>query len=207
MGLINSVREPGGNITGVRFPGVNITVKRFEVLREIAPQAKRIWLPYQRGYPIVTPQLEALAPLAKAAGVTLIEFPANNPAEIQAELNTRSTADDIGMDAIMYLVEPLTSFPDAGAAISGFAYEHKIPFGGSVISADNSSEIFSVNADRLKSGRLAAPLVNKVLKGMQAGTIPVVTPENSIEINFKAAQEFGLTVPDSLLKQASKIIR
>src|SRR5215208_915054 len=81
MGIIDSVREPGGNITGVRFPGIDITVKRFEVLRTLAPNAKRIWLPYQRGYPIVAPQLEALAPLAKAAGVTLIEFPADNAAE------------------------------------------------------------------------------------------------------------------------------
>ena len=91
MGIIDSVREPGGNITGVRFPGVDITVKRFEILRKIAPDAKRIWMPYQRGYPIVPPQLEALEPLAKAEGVTLIEFPADNAAEIQAELNARGS--------------------------------------------------------------------------------------------------------------------
>ena len=49
MGIIDSVREPGGNITGVRFPGIDITVKRFEILRTLAPDAKRIWMPYQQG--------------------------------------------------------------------------------------------------------------------------------------------------------------
>jgi len=207
MGIIDSVREPGGNITGVRFPGIDITVKRFEILREIAPDAKRIWLPYQRGYPIVPPQLEAIAPLAKAAGVTLIEFPADNPAEIQAELAARSASDDIGMDAILFLVEPLTTLPDAFTSVGKFANEHGIPFGGVYNSIDGYSSLFGVNVDLAESGRLAAPLADKVLKGTQAGTIPASTPENFIQINFTVAQQLGLTVPESLLKQANEIIR
>ncbi len=207
MGIIDSVRQPGGNITGVRFPGIDITIKRFEIMREIAPNAKRIWLPYQRGYPIVAPQLDALAPLAKAAGVTLIEFPADNPAEIQAELTALSAKDDVGMDAIMFLVEPLTTLPDAFTAVAGFAYTHRLPFGGVYNSIDGYSSIFGVNVDLAESGRLAAPLADKVLKGTQAGTIPASTPENFIQINFKLAQELGLTVPEGLLKQANEIIR
>jgi putative tryptophan/tyrosine transport system substrate-binding protein len=45
-GLVNSVREPGGNITGVRFPGPDLAIKRFEILRELMPRAKRLWVPY-----------------------------------------------------------------------------------------------------------------------------------------------------------------
>ena len=207
MGIIDSVLEPGGNITGVRFPGIDITIKRFEILREIAPDAKRIWLPYQRGYPIVAPQLEALAPLAKAAGVTLIDFPADSPAEIQAELAARSATDDIGMDAILFLVEPLATLPDVFTAVGKFSYDHQIPFGGVYNSIDGYSSLFGVNVDLAESGRLAAPLADKVLKGTQAGTIPASTPENFIQINFTVAQQLGLTVPESLLKQANEIIR
>src|SRR6185436_784516 len=47
--LVKSVREPGGNVTGVRFPGPDIAVKRLEILHELVPQAKRIWVPYQKG--------------------------------------------------------------------------------------------------------------------------------------------------------------
>ncbi len=207
MGIIDSVREPGGNITGVRFPGIDITVKRFEIMRELAPGAKRIWMPYQRGYPIVAPQLEALEPLAKAAGLTLIPFPADNAAELQAELNARSAADDPGMDAILILVEPLMVTPDAFAVVAKFAYENKLPFGGAYNSTGEYSSIFGVNVDLFESGRLAAPLADKVLKGTPAGTIPAATPENFIQINYTAAQQFGLTVPEGLLKQADEIIR
>jgi putative ABC transport system substrate-binding protein len=207
MGIIDSVREPGGNITGVRFPGIDITVKRFEILRELAPDAKRIWMPYQRGYPIVAPQLEALKPLAEAAGVTLIEFPADNAAEIQAELDARAAADDIGMDAILILVEPLLVAPDAFTATAKFAYDYKLPFGGAYFSTDEYSSIFGVNVNLFESGRLAAPLADKIFKGTAAGTIPAVSPENFIQIDYKTAQEFDLTVPEGLLKQADEIIR
>src|SRR4030042_3121201 len=59
-GLVNSVREPGGNISGVRFSGPDLALRRFEILHELVPQAKRVWIPYQRGYPIIANQLEAL---------------------------------------------------------------------------------------------------------------------------------------------------
>jgi putative tryptophan/tyrosine transport system substrate-binding protein len=205
-GIIDSVREPGGNITGVRYPGIDIAAQRLEVLLEIVPQAKRIWVPYLQGYPTVDSQLEALAPLAKAAGVTLIEFP-TDAAGIQAELATRSTMNDVGMDAIVSIVDPLMTFPGVFTAVGKFAYEHKIPFGGIYDANQEYSSIFGVDTDLAESGRLAAPLANKVLKGTQAGTIPVVTPENIIQINVKAATEFGVTVPEGLLKLAAKIIR
>jgi len=207
MGIIDSVREPGGNITGVRFPGVDITLKRYNMMRAIAPDAKRIWLPYQRGYPIVPPQLEALKPLAEADGVTLIEFPADNAAEVQAELEKRAAADDIGMDAILELVEPLTVTPDAFTVIVKFAYDHKLPFGGRYNTSGEYSALFGVNSDLFKCGSLAAPLADKVLKGTPAGTIPVVSPENFIQINYKVAKQFGLTIPAGLLEQADEIIR
>ena len=39
MGIVDSVREPGGNITGVRYPGPEIALKRFEILMELVPHA------------------------------------------------------------------------------------------------------------------------------------------------------------------------
>lgn len=207
MGIIDSVREPGGNITGVRYPGVDITLKRFEMMRELVPDAKRIWMPYQRGYPIVAPQLEALEPLAKTEGVTLIPFPADNAAELQAELEARSAAEDVGMDAILFLVEPLMVSPDPFTAVAKFAYEHEIPVGGVYYSTGEYTSIFGVNADFVEYGQLAAPLADKIFKGTPAGTIPAVSPSQFIQINYTIAQQFGLTVPEGLLKQADEIIR
>jgi len=205
MGIIDSVSQPGGNITGVRFPGVDITIKRFEIMRQIAPDAKRFWMPYQRGYPIVAPQLEALEPLAKAEGITLIPFQADNAAELQAELDKYTAADD--MDAILALVEPLMVVPDAFEVIASFADEHELPFGGVYNSVGEYTSTFGVNVDLFESGKLAAPLADKVLKGTSAGTIPAISPEHFIQVNYKVAQKLGLTVPDGIIKQADEVIR
>jgi putative ABC transport system substrate-binding protein len=207
MGLVDSVREPGGNITGVRYPGPDIAVKRFEIMRELVPQATRMWVPYQRGYPIVAPQLEALRPAAEAAGVTLIEAPAANAAELQAELDARAASGDIGMDVILFVAEPLTVTPENFAVIGKFAYEHNIPVGGALMSADGYESVFGVNVDPVKVGKQAAPLADKILKGTKAGSIPVVSAENYFQINYKAAQALGLTVPEGLLSQAAEVIR
>ena len=53
--LINSIREPGGNITGVRYPGPDLALKRFEIMRQLAPQAKTYWLPYHPDLPVCYP--------------------------------------------------------------------------------------------------------------------------------------------------------
>jgi putative ABC transport system substrate-binding protein len=50
-------------------------------------------------------------------------------------------------------------------------------------------------------------LADKIFKGTPAGEIPVLTPEQDLWINYTAAQELGLTVPESLLSQATNIIR
>ncbi len=207
MGLVQNVREPGGNITGVRYPGPDIALRRFEIMRELAPEAKRMWIPYQRGYPIVGPQLEVLYPAAQAAGITLIEAPADNAAELEAELQARAQSADLGLDAILFLAEPLAVTPDAFAVMGRFAAEHKIPIGGALMEAGGYGSIFGVNVDIISSGKQAAPLADKILKGTPAGSIPVVSAENFLQISYKVAQELGMGVPEGLLTQADEIIR
>ena len=207
MGLVNSVREPGGNITVVRYPGPDIAVKRFEVMRELVPQAKRMLVPYQKGYPIVTSQLEVLRPAAAAAGVTLIEAPADNAAEMETILQARAKSADVGVDAILFLAEPLAVTPDAFIVMGKFAAEHKLPIGGALMSAGGYESVYGVNVQNVAVGKQAAPLIDKIFKGTQAGTIPVVSAENYFQFNYKAAQALGLKVPEGLLGQANEIIR
>ena len=94
-GLVKSLREPGGNTTGVRFAGPDIAIKRLEILRELAPKAKRIWVPYQKGYPNVPFQLEALRPAATTAGVTKHAPATRSPASParEAPISSASSVD------------------------------------------------------------------------------------------------------------------
>jgi putative ABC transport system substrate-binding protein len=197
--LIESVREPGGNITGVRYPGPDLAVNGLETLHEIAPQAKRIWVPYLKGYPSVPAQLEVIRPVAESLGITLVEVPATSTAEIEAELQARAQSADLGIDAILTIYEPLATWPDVVAVVTQFAAEHQLPIGNQVV--------FRIVVDNVQVGRQAAPLADKILKGTPAGTIPVASADPILVINYTEAQELGLPVPESLLNQADEIIR
>jgi putative ABC transport system substrate-binding protein len=206
-GLVESVRQPGGHITGVRYPGPDLAIKRFEIMLEMAPDAKRVWIPYQRGYPIVESQMEVLYPVAEAAGVTLIEFPADNAAELQAGLDAIAAPGVIDIDFILFIAEPLAVTPDAFEVMGRFASENNVPIGGALMEVGGYGSIFGVNVDIMKTAEQAAVLADKVLRGMDAGTIPVVSSESYFEINYNAVQEFGLNVSEGLLARADKIIR
>jgi len=206
-GLVESLAEPGGNITGVRYPGPDIALQRFEIMRELAPEAKRYWIPYQRGYPIIASQLEVLYQEAEEAGITLIEAPADNAAEVQTLLDERDKLDDIGFDVIMALAEPLYVTPDAFSVICEFAAEHKIPNAGALIEIEGCGSLFGVHIHNFNTGKQAAPLADKILRGIPAGTIPVVSAESYFQLNYKVAEELGLTVPEGLLERANEIIR
>jgi putative ABC transport system substrate-binding protein len=206
-GLVDSLREPGGNITGVRYPGPDIALKRFEIMRELAPQATRMLVPYQRGYPIVESQLEVLHPAAEAVGVTLIEAPVDNAAELETVLQAQVASADLGLDAILIIPEPLGVTPDPFLVMARFAAEHRIPIGGALMEVEGYGSLFDVGIDHLKTGEQAAPLADKILKGTPAGTIPVVSSESYLKINYRLTQELGLAVPESLLAQAVEVIR
>src|SRR5688572_12825481 len=185
MGLVDGVREPGGNITGVRYPGPDIALKRFEVMRELTPDAKRMLIPYQRDYPIVSSQLAAIQPVAEAAGITLIEVPAANAAELEAALQAQTESPDFGVDAVLMLAEPLMVTPDAFIVAAKFAQEHQAPIGGTLMAAGDYGSVFGVNVNNLETGKQAAPLVDKIFKGTPAGTIPVVSSESFLQVNYK----------------------
>ena len=205
--LIESVRQPGGNITGVRFPGPDLSVKRFEILHELAPQAKRVGIIYNANYPANKSQLEALHPAAAAVGISLVEIPIKSVADIEADLQAREAAADIGMDAILIITDDLSQSPDGWSIISQFAANHNIPIAGSAAFEADTGAIVSYIPDSFETGKLAAPLADKIFKGTPAGSIPVLTPESDLRINYKLAQQLGLTVPEGLLSQATQIIR
>ncbi len=205
--LINSVREPGGNVTGSRFPSADIASKRLEILLEMVPNAKRIFVPYLKDYPNVPGQLDAIHPLAQKAGITLSEFAASSPQDLQAELDKRSSMGDVGIDAILLVADPLSLTPDFFTILGKFGSEHKIPIGGAPMQVGDYGTIFGLLPNAQSSGEQAALLADKALKGTNAGTIPVVTEEGELQINVKAAQAMGLKVPDGLLQMANQIVR
>jgi putative ABC transport system substrate-binding protein len=205
--LVESVREPGGNITGVRFPGPEQISRRLDLLLEVAPEVERVWIGYDKNYPNTAPALETLRPLAELKGITLVEVAATEMGELEEDLTRRMAADDLGLDGVILMPDGFNHSPVGWAVISKFVKEQKIPLSGSFMYTVEQGAVIGNASDLFKSGELAAPLADKILKGVPAGTIPVVTPDDDVYINYKLAQELGLTVPEGLLNQAVQIIR
>lgn len=204
MNLVDSIREPGGNITGVRYPGPDIALKRFEILRELVPDATRVLVPFQRGYPIVDPQLAVLNPEAEKAGIELMEMPADNAVELSSLLAKVKATD---VDAILFLAEPLAVTADAFEVIANFAVDRQIPIGGALMRTENYGSVFGVSVDTRDSGRRAATMADKILKGVAVGTIPVISADTYFQVDYKMIQTLGLKANEELLLKADEIIR
>ncbi len=200
--LIQSVVQPGENITGVRWPGTDMTLKNFETLLELIPKTKRIWVPYMKGYPSIPSQLEALRPIAAAAGVTVIEAPISGLADIKSTLQ-KLAGTNIDIDAVLTVYDPLMATPVTALAIVDFWTNKKVPVVGPVTFGGISGLII----DNIETGQLAAVLADKIFKGAPAGTIPVVSPEAHLWVNYKAMQTLGIKASEDLLSRAYKIIR
>ncbi|MBN1595688.1 ABC transporter substrate-binding protein [candidate division FCPU426 bacterium] len=206
-GLVESVRAPGNNITGVRYPGPDIALQRFEILRELAPRVKRILIPYQRGYPIVSSQLDALRPVAAAAGITLVEAPAADKEELAGLLAARTAAKNIGVDAILALAEPLFVTSDAFVVMAAFADRHHIPIAGALMMAEGHESLFGLHVNDFNVGQQAASQAVKILKGIPAGSIPIVSADPYFQLNYRAVIKLGLHVSEGLLSRANEVIR
>ena len=205
--LIDSVHRPGGNITGIRYTGPENTVKRFEILRELVPNLKRLYAIYNVNYPANEASLEVLRPFASSVGVKLIEAPITTLEGLKAELRARSESEDIGVDAILIMPDDLSQSPGGFGAIVKFANEHKVPIGGGAGFTADLGAMFSFVPDFFEIGEMSATLADKIFKGTPAGTIMVVTARDRLRLNYKVIRELGLEVPEGLLGRADEIIR
>ncbi|MBN1409208.1 MAG: ABC transporter substrate-binding protein [Spirochaetales bacterium] len=206
-GIIKSIQEPGGNITGVRSPSIELPVKNLEIMLELLPDLKKIYLPYAANYPAIYTGLKALHATAKTAGISVTDLPVSELKDLENDLKARDSMQNIGIEAILCLPESLVQSPEGFKLLSDFADKHKIPIGGLIPWEITKGATYVTGIDMHEMGQLAAPLADKVLKGTKAGTIPVVSPELHLRINYKRALELGITVPKGLLLQADEIIR
>ena len=206
-GLINSMSEPGKNITGVRWPGPDLAVKILEILCKVAPKAKKIWLPYQKGYPTLASQIKILRSTAAEKGIMLVEAPLADVSELRLNLEALAGSKKPDIDAIMNIPEPLAGTPEAFLAMCTFARKHSLPIGGPLKFTEECEPLFGVNVDPIAVGKQAAVLAGKILSGVAAGSLRVVSAEIYIQINYREIKAMGLTTDEGLLSSANEVIR
>ncbi len=205
--LVESTRRPGGNLTGVRAQGPDLAVKRFETLLDMAPGVRSLYIPFDRNYPTNPPALKMLREVASSKGITLVEAPVTSLEAVRADLEARAASGDIGMDAIQIMSESLMHSSSAWSVITQFADRHRLPIAGAAPFTARKGAVFSLSPDPYEIGRLAAPMADKILKGIPPGTIPVASPEVHLRINVRQAERLGLKVPHGLIRMAREVIR
>ena len=145
--LVKSVGEPGGNMTGVRYPGPELMSKRLEILLEMVPNIKRVWISYDKNGPNIPAALEALRLTASSLGITLVEVPITTREELGADLAARAQAADLGLDAIMTMPDEFNTSSTGFAVLNKFATEHKVPLAGGIAFMAKQGALFVNSTD------------------------------------------------------------
>lgn len=192
----------------MRYPGPDKKVKHLELVLEIKPETKRVWITCNPNYPNTTVILQAMRNAAESLNLELVVAPNTTLEGVKADLKTLEESGEVNsIDFILLMPEGLSQNPEVSQMMIDFGYKHNIPVGGGIPSTLDKGAIFSFIPDSAEMGKLAAPLAHKVFSGIRAGTIPLVTPENYLWLNLKAFNKLGLTANKGLLLQAKEIIR
>ena len=208
-GLVQSLARPGTNVTGLAYRQDQLVAKHIELLTEIVPKMKRVALfkyaalandPAAR----VTARFEQVAKAAAAAkGLTLIVASARDPAGVArafAELERKrpegivvpasGSAFQLQHEIIAHArrlrLPSITALPAAWAEAGG---------------------LMTYGVNFLESYRYAATYVDRILKGAKPAEMPVEQPAKfEFVINLKTAREIGLTIPQTVLFRADRVI-
>src|SRR5215510_588214 len=204
-GFVESLARPGGNVTGLTALNPELGGKRLELLKEAVPKLSRVAVLYDPADP---PSLhtvkELLPPDAHALKLTI------QPWEIRA-------VDDFEKVFAELNKQPPDGLYALGAGgvmrpnqkrIAGFALKSRLPSMGLSRQYADAGGLMSYGADVADSYRRVAIYVDKILKGAKPADLPVEQPTKfDLVINLKTAKQIGLTIPQSLLYRADKVIK
>ena len=198
IGLVTSLARPGGNVTGVSSIGHSLAPKRIQLLREVLPGVKRIGLLGDTADPGSRIEQQTLAPLAASLGLTFILAEAKNPVDFDAAVAGLVAAR---VDVIYMLDSVLTL--NMIARVMELANQNRLPVIG-LADAGGLLAYCQPLADRL---RRSASLVDQILKGAKPADLPVEQPTRfELVVNLKAAKALGITIPQSVLSRADRVI-
>jgi putative ABC transport system substrate-binding protein len=198
-GIVPSLTQPGGNITGVTF-GLQ-EVRRLEWLKKIAPNVNRVYVIYNPNDSSAMLALKTVNDTAPGLGLEIVAQAANTVEEIDAAL-ADLPAD---IDAIYLLPDSQTE--SKLTDILAVANAHNLPTSVANVSRVKDGALFSYAMKLELGGKQAAGLADRILKGVQPADLPVEMTEFFLAVNLQEAQVIGLDIPDDILSQADTIIR
>lgn len=197
-GIINSIKQPAGNLTGIKVRGS--TQKSLEKLLQLKPGIKNIHVPIAFDTKAARQSLKDLRQAASKLKVTLTVAEVTNREELLQNLT--QMPEDI--DAIFILRSILVS--ESVQDIVEAAKKRRIPT-AAARGMYKQGVTITFGAEFNSMGAQASRLADKLLKGTKPRMIPIEACEYYLGLNLKTASESGIEIPDELLNQADYIIR
>lgn len=200
-GLVASLARPGGNMTAMTFEYPELSGKRLELLREAAPRIRRVLTLYDSRDASPRQGAAAAHAAATALGITLMAREVRNVEEITRGLKELDEADGLlGIPGGVTSGHHETMIAAANAK--------RLPSVFYTRTRSTSDALLTYGASDTDVAREAARVVDKILKGANAGDLPVERPTRlPLVINLKTAKALGLTLPRALLLRADDVIQ
>jgi len=199
---IENVQRPGGFLTAVVVDNVGIAPKRMEILRELLPNLKTIGVLANNKHVSYDEIVKVHANGANKLGIKILWYLVTSKEEVSAAMAKLVRERP---DAVMTTSEAVISGnSDLIAPLLKKAKISSIDF--NIERGVSSGYLMVYGGSRLDVGKQGARMINKVLNGTKPGDIPVEFASSlTFEINAALAKSFGLTIPEKLLLQATKV--
>jgi putative tryptophan/tyrosine transport system substrate-binding protein len=199
-GLVASLARPGGNMTAMTFEYPELSGKRLELLRELAPRVRRVLTLYDARDASPRQGAAAARAAATALGITLVEREVRNAEEI-----TRGLKGLAETDALLGIPGGVTS--GHHETMIAAANAKRLPSVFYTRTQSTRDALLTYGASDIDVARQAARLLDKILKGANAGELPVERPTKlPLVLNLKTAKAVGLTIPQPILLRADQVI-
>jgi putative ABC transport system substrate-binding protein len=199
LGLVKSMANPEGNLTGIAS-GEQYPIRALEYFSKIAPTAKRVFIVYNTA-DTTSVFLPAVKEAAGKLGMELVLKTIQNNDEVTAALENIPT----DIDVIFNLPDSLVA-----ARLNDFvkaAIARKLP----LLSFDKAKVeagcVLAYGWDYAALVKQAARIADRVLKGAKPSSLAIEAPEYYLSINLKTAEAIGLNIPDEIVRQASTVVR
>ena len=205
LGLVDSLARPGGNITGLTSLNRELSGKRLELFNEVVPRISRVG--------ILT---DATSTTGSSTGLEEYEAAARAIKMPLQSLKVRGPSpdlEDVFRAAVKARVSALISVR-AGVllpytkTIADLAIKNRLPLmfeGSGLVEAGG---LMSYSPNDTEFHRRAATYVDKILKGAKPADLPVEQPMKfEFVINLKTAKQIGLTIPQTVLYRADRVIK
>jgi putative ABC transport system substrate-binding protein len=201
-GIVKSFAHPGGNITGVSDLTDEAAVKRLELLKAALPYATRVAMLGDPGFP-AGPKIEArVRSAALSLGINAAWLYAKDRASLAKAFDAlRKSPPDALFGTDSLAVQHANELIERATAL-------RIPVVHFWPGTAEQGALLSYQADIGDNYRRAAGYVDKILRGAKPGDLPIYQPTRyELIVNAKVARALGLTLPQSFLVRADRVIQ